>query len=153
MVRGFAIGVIVLGFASGCSRASPPPADPPAAAGGAVATADSGIAGRDWELVSLGDRTGPVGAGGKPVTLRFDAATGRAAGFAGCNRYSAGYRVAGDSLRFEAAISTKMACDQGMDLESAYLGVLGSVERFQAGDSTLTLLGAGGPVAGFRTSR
>ena len=45
------------------------------------------------------------------------------------------------------AISTRMACAQGMDLETAWLGALAKIVTWSASDSTLTLNGADGPVA------
>ena len=106
---------------------------------------------REWALVTLGDSAAPQGSGGKPATIRFDSAASRAAGFAGCNRYSAPYTIAGDSLGFGPAISTKMACAEGDSLERAFLAIIPKVTGFQATDSTLTLTGSGGTLAGFRT--
>lgn len=108
------------------------------------------ITDRDWELVALGPNTTPRGADGRPVTLRLDAATGRAAGFAGCNRFSAGYALKGDRLTFQPPISTRMACAEGMELESAFLATLPSLTTYQATDSTLVLSGPDGPRARFR---
>lgn len=131
-------------------RTSEPPI-PAADSVPATAAEPKGITDRDWDLVTIGDHPAPSGAGDKPVTLRFDPATERAAGFAGCNRYSAGYRIAGDSVGFQPAMSTKMACDKGMDLEVRYLALLADVRTFAATDSTLTLIGASGPIASFRS--
>jgi heat shock protein HslJ len=136
------IAVALLGL--GCGRT--PPADAPAKA---VAAARP-VTDRDWRLVSLGENTNPKGSGGQPITLRLDAATTRAAGFAGCNRYSAGYLLTADSLKFTAPISTKMACADGMDAESSFLAALVTVVSYQATDSTLTLSGPAGPLARFR---
>ncbi|MHB1330204.1 MAG: META domain-containing protein, partial [Gemmatimonadales bacterium] len=116
-------------------------------------SAAHGIVDRDWQLTSVGDLVNPRGAGDQPITLRFDTAANRAAGFAGCNRYAAGFALVGDSLRFQAPISTRMACDRGMDVETAYLQVLERVLAFAATDSTLTLTGASGTLAQFRAPR
>jgi len=107
------------------------------------------IENRDWNLITLGELDHPLGAGGKPATLRFDAETRRAGGNAGCNRYNAAYVLAGDSLHFEAAMSTKMACVDGMELENAWLGAMAHVVTWSATDSTLTLSGPDGPLARF----
>lgn len=128
----------------GCGRT--PPAETPAKA---VAAARP-ITDRDWQLVSLGERTDPKGAGGRPITLRLDAATSRAAGFAGCNRYSAGYVLTADSLKFTAPISTKMACADGMEVEGGFLAALSTVVTYQASDSSLSLHGPAGPLARLR---
>jgi heat shock protein HslJ len=105
---------------------------------------------REWTLVGLGEIAAPLGAGGRPATIQFDPATGRAAGFAGCNRYGAGYTVAGDSLTFGAAVSTKMACADGDALERGYLAMLPAIKSYTLSDSTLTLSGSDGPLARFR---
>lgn len=136
------VAVALLG--PGCGRT--PPADAPPK----TVTAARPITERDWRLVSLGENTDPKGSGGQPITLRLDAATTRASGFAGCNRYSAGYVLTADSLKFTAPISTKMACADGMDVESSFLSALSTIATYQATDSTLTLSGPAGPLARFR---
>lgn len=105
---------------------------------------------REWALVTLGDSAAPLGSSGKRATIRFDSAASRAAGFAGCNRYSAPYTMSADSLHFGLAISTKMACAQGDSLERAFLAIIPEVTGYHASDSTLTLVGPGGALAGFR---
>jgi heat shock protein HslJ len=105
------------------------------------------IENRDWDVVQVGEMQNPQGNGGRPATLRLDTEAQRAAGNAGCNRYSATYHLSGDSLSFGPAISTKMACAQGMELETAWLGALAKVVTWSATESTLTLDGADGPLA------
>lgn len=107
---------------------------------------------RDWELVALGGKTDPVGAGGKPITLRLDSADSRAAGFGGCNRYTGSFELSGAALKFGAVASTRMACDQGMDLEGLYFPALGTVQSWKIVDSLLVLEAAGVPVLRFRAA-
>jgi heat shock protein HslJ len=126
-----------------CGPKPPASEQPPVAATAALEN-------REWALVALGEVAAPLGAGGRPATIRFDPTTGRAAGFAGCNRYSAGYTVAGDSLAFGPAISTKMACADGDELERGYLAMLPAIRSHALSDSTLTLNGSDGPLARFR---
>jgi heat shock protein HslJ len=126
----------------------PPTSEQPPAAAAAPAPLDN----REWTLVGLGELAAPLGAGGRPATIQFDPATSRAAGFAGCNRYSAGYTLAGDSLTFGPAISTKMACSDGDALERGYLAMLPAIRSYSLSDSTLTLNGSDGPLARFRAS-
>jgi len=106
------------------------------------------ITDRDWVLVALAEQASPP-ARGKPATLRLEASTSRAAGFAGCNRFSASYTLAGDSLRFGPIMSTKMACVDGDELERSFLGALPVVATYEATDSALILKGPGGPLARF----
>src|SRR5689334_16539204 len=108
---------------------------------------------RDWDLVALGERDHPLGNGGRPVTLRFDSKTRTAGGNAGCNRYNGPYVLTADSVRFGPAISTKMACAEGMDVENAWLGALDRFRTWSVEDSVLVLEGDGGPLARFTLHR
>ena len=110
------------------------------------------FADRDWELVSVGDLDNPRGAQDRPATIRFDSTAARAGGFAGCNRFSAGYTLRGNTIAFDPAVATKMLCPDAMALETSFLGALEGVTRYEATDSTLTLFDATGPVARFRAS-
>jgi heat shock protein HslJ len=114
-------------------------------------TSLSVIADRDWELVTLGEHTNPRGTQDRPLTLRLNGGDSNAGGFAGCNGYGATYLVRGDSLRFEAPISTKMFCEGVQDVENAFLGALPQVTTYTVSDSTLTLHGSQGPIATFQS--
>jgi heat shock protein HslJ len=107
------------------------------------------ITDRDWVLVALGEQSLPAGRGSQPATLRLEPSTSRAVGFAGCNRFSASYTLAGDSLRFGPAVATKMACVDGDKLESGFLAALPMVATYEATDSALMLKGPSEPVARF----
>lgn len=136
--------ISLLVFAAIGCRKEPPRGD------AASNVQSSTLSGREWVLIALGERSEPTGAGGRPATLRFDAATALASGFAGCNGFSAPYTIDGDSLKFGPAVSTKMFCTGGMELETGYFAALATVVTHRAQDSTLTLSGAEGPVAEFR---
>jgi heat shock protein HslJ len=84
----------------------------------ACAGGDVGLQGTTWELVKMGDAL-PVA--GTTVTIMFE--DGTASGSAGCNSYSGGYSLDGDSLAFGEIASTLMACMEPgvMEQESAYL--------------------------------
>jgi heat shock protein HslJ len=139
--------VVLLAIVSllGCG-ATQPPAPPPAAAAPAVPVA-AAFTDRDWELVVLGADTPPPS--GHPVTMRFDSGSRRAAGSAGCNRYSAAYALRGDVLTFGPTAATRMACRDGMDFEGSFLGMLTQVTAYEVTGSTLVLRGADGPLARF----
>ena len=144
-MRSTVVSLLLALARAGCAKTPKPPAE--------QAKTQRSIEDRDWELVSLGALDHPLGAGGKPATLRFDSSTKRAGGNAGCNRYNAPYVIVGDSLRFEAAMSTKMACTDGMELESAWFGAMSHVATWSATDSTLMLAGPEGPLARFAERR
>lgn len=126
---------LLLILALGCPRTAKPPSS-------------SALAG-DWTLMDLNAQPAPAGVGGRPATLHFAPDSSRVTGFAGCNRLTAGYTTSGDSLRFEAAAMTRMACPEGMELEQAFTEALIATTRFEVSDTGLTLLGASGPVARF----
>jgi heat shock protein HslJ len=128
---------------SACGPKPPASESPPAAS-------NASLDDREWALVELGEVAASLGAGGRPATIQFDPTTSRATGFAGCNRYSAGYTLTGDSLTFGPAIATKMACAEGDELERDYLAMLPSIRSYALSDSTLILNGPDGPLARFR---
>ncbi len=128
------------------ANAPPAGAQPPAA----QAAAPMSLVDQDWILTALGERDAPLGAGDRPLTLRLDSASSRATGFAGCNRFGAGYTLAGDSLKFGPAISTKMSCGESDRIEQGYLAMLPLVVTYAATDTSLVLNGPGGALARFR---
>ena len=142
-----------LALAVGCGRApqSRPPADSgdSAAPSAAVApSADSaamtGITGREWTLVSLGEDDGPLEETARPVTLRLDESSGRATGYGGCNSYGGPFTLSGASLSFGPIAMTRMACRVGMATEQRYAEALTTVARYRLESSRLVLLDAGG---------
>ncbi len=104
---------------------------------------DSGLTltGPVWSLVALGER--PVdSANGAPVpTLQFDAATTRATGFAGVNRYSGDFMLDGARLTFGPAVLTKMAGPpERMELERRFTAALAATTRWRIRERHLELL-------------
>lgn len=144
-MRFYFSALLLLAVGTACK---PKPETPPSTPSNSAPAA--GIEDREWALVQIGENTSPLGNGGKPVTLTLQSSDQRAFGNAGCNRYGGPYHLAGDSLSFGPAISTKMACEQGMDVETAFLSMLNEVLTYQATDSSLTLVGVSGPLARFR---
>jgi heat shock protein HslJ len=151
-MKRFAVLVLALvGFAC-CGKTPRQDAavPPPPSQGAAPPAASASIEDRTWVLVVIGEHMNPLGNGGRPATLKLERASGRASGNAGCNRYSGPYTLRGDSLTFGPAISTKMACVNGMELENAWLGALSNFTTWTATDTSLTLNGTGGVLARFR---
>ncbi len=120
----------------------------PAATGAAAdATSSASLTGREWRLVELGGRPAGTGAGDRAATLRLE--EGRASGFAGCNGFGGGYDADGSRLTFSTLASTRMACEQGMQLERDYLAALEATRTFRLTPQGLELLGEGGVLARF----
>ncbi len=118
-----------------------------AATPGPTPSASASLLDTEWTLVELGGRPAPPGAEGRPGTLRLTQ-TG-ASGFAGCNRFSAGYQMDGAALRFSAAILTRMACAAGMELERDYTTALEDVRSYRLTAQGLELRGENGVLARF----
>ena len=129
--------VILLAAGVGCHRTIQTPLPPVFALAG------------DWTLVELDSQAAPTGADGRRATLRFEIDSARVGGFAGCNRLTASYTLAGDSLRFGVAVLTRMACAEGMDLERRVMDVLTATDRYRVTATELTLFGASGSLARF----
>jgi heat shock protein HslJ len=150
------IGSLALFALAACGPKPPAQDEPPSdrsaqpAPAAPAAAGTSPITDQDWILVELGERPAPMGAGNRPLTLRLQSAESRAVGFAGCNRYSGGYTLAADSLRFGPAISTKMSCGEADKVEQGYLAMLPLVVTYAATDTSLVLNGPGGALARFR---
>ena len=107
------------------------------------------VAGVDWELMELNAKTAPAGAGGRRATLRFDADSALVTGFSGCNRFSGGYVIDGDSLRFGPLVMTRMACTDGMELERDLSTALEATRRYELSSTQLKLFGPSKAVARF----
>lgn len=92
----------------------------------------------DWRVTELADAPLPEGTEG---SLRFEA--GQVSGRAFCNRFSGGFTLGGEGLRFGPAAATRMACPPAqMAAEGAFLAALAKVDRFDiAADGTLELIG------------
>ena len=111
-----------------------------------AACSRAALAGLEWRLVELNGQPAAMGAGGRPATLQFDEG-GRVAGFGGCNRIAGPYTVAGDSIRLGPLVMTRMACAEGMELETAFAAALDSAERYRREGSALELLRAADVIA------
>jgi heat shock protein HslJ len=80
-------------------------------------------------------------AGWEAVAPSATFADGTVGGSTGCNRYTAGYTLDGDSLEIGTIASTKIACPPPADAaERAYLAALGRVAAWRSEDDELVLL-------------
>ena len=80
------------------------------------------------------------------ITAVF-AADGTVSGVSGCNNYSGGYTVEGDTIAIGQLLNTQKACETPagvMEQESAYLAALQASVTSQNDGATLTLLNADG---------
>jgi heat shock protein HslJ len=73
------------------------------------------------------------------VTLRFEEST--LGGQAPCNVISAGYTLAGETMKIGPVTSTKKACLAVINLEANYFEALATVHRVEIVDGFLRLYG------------
>lgn len=94
----------------------------------------------DWRVVSLDGRAVE---GERAPTLRFE--SGRASGFAGCNRWTGEARLTGEGLSLGPIAATKMACiGEGDEIERLFLELLGGVTNFEPRpDGAIRFVGGG----------
>jgi copper homeostasis protein (lipoprotein) len=96
-----------------------------------------------WKLKQLKNRTVVSRA---EITFKDQ----RVSGSSGCNRMTGGYTHDGIKLSFSPIAGTQMACPgPDMELESAFLKVLETIDSFRITGSTLQLLHEGTPAATF----
>lgn len=117
----------------------------------AAATPDVTVEETYWKLSALGAEASVVRDNMPEPHLLLHAADKRASGSTGCNRFSGGYELNGESLRFQPLASTLMACVDG-DLsrqERAFLDALGATRSWKVTGDTLVLSGKSGPLARF----
>lgn len=91
------------------------------------------VADRLWVLVGYGDPANPtVVAEGTLITAQFSSVEPTVSGSGGCNNYFAGYTSTDDGgLTIDGPIgATMMACETGMDAESAYFAALETVTNW-----------------------
>lgn len=82
----------------------------------------------EWKLTSLNGKD--YATLSPPVTLTLSA-DNKVAGFAGCNRYFGSYTFKDADLGFNGLGSTKMYCQEKMEVEDAFLKAMGEVNRFE----------------------
>ena len=97
------------------------------------------LSGSEWTLEDLEGHAADHG----QATLTFPEA-GKIAGNGSCNRFFGSAEISGDSIKFSAMGSTRMACpEEVMNQESKYLEALQAADRFEWKDPYLLIYGKG----------
>lgn len=99
-----------------------------------------------WSLFSYGDAANPQPVPqGLIITAQFGE-DGMVNGSAGCNNYTAGYMIEGDTITIQTPASTMMMCPSGMQEESIYLASLSQAQSYRINGANLTITLADGQV-------
>lgn len=108
------------------------------------------LANTSWRVTGINNgREAVAGVGaGVPVTVQFGS-DGQASGWAGCNRWSAGYTVDRSRLQFGVPTATRKACAEPgvMAQEQTFLGALATVREARVEGDRLELRTAQGAMA------
>lgn len=99
------------------------------------------LEGTDWKLTRLGDAVVIVNPDQPEPSVVLSSEDHRVAGSGGCNRMMGTYQLDGQSLRFGALATTRMACVSGMDQESSFLEALLLVRTWKIKGRHLELFG------------
>jgi len=101
------------------------------------------LVGTHWVLTDLRGR--PVRGGKRrDAYLMLQLDSGKAFGFGGCNHFKVRYALDGDAIRFEQLGATRMRCQSGYELETAYLRMLQQADRWRIRGKFLDLFDANG---------
>jgi heat shock protein HslJ len=144
--------VLILTLAA-CSRT--PPADGPAAdpsgAGTPTGADTATLENTYWRATAINDRPVRVDENLTEPHLLLQSDDTQASGSTGCNGFSGGYQLSGDSLRFGDLLSTLRACvDPELNRqERAFLDALGGTRTWRVTRDTLVLSGQTGPLVRF----
>ncbi|MCX7852433.1 MAG: META domain-containing protein [Caldilineales bacterium] len=116
---------------------------PGAVAPGGTTTPLEGIL---WQLEALAGPDGNLQPALPQVKVTATFANGILGGHAGCNNYSAAYRLEGERLSVETIMTTMMACadDALNEQERLYLAALDAAAGYTIADGRLTLRNAAG---------
>jgi putative lipoprotein len=99
-----------------------------------------------WFLagLTLNGQKVEIATGQQSITIQFTP-EGKVNGKGGCNSFSASYQANPDGkLSFSPVISTKMACADSMQTESAYFSALAKVQQFKLVSGQLMLSSSDG---------
>ena len=111
------------------------------------AMSEASLANTYWRLLRLGDQPVERASAQRESHIIFHENESRAAGVAGCNRFSGSYELAGSGLSFGPLMSTRMACPPPLDaLERELFVVFDTTRAWRISGEILELLDEGGEV-------
>ena len=84
-----------------------------------------------WKLVRLGNEPVVLEEGDKEPYMTLMPQRNGVQGFAGCNRLMGSYELKGENLKFGRMASTRMACQNGMELENSFMQALESTAKWK----------------------
>ena len=138
-MRVVAVATMFVGVA--CSR---PPSESETTALGA--NVNSQLRSTYWKLTSLGDKPVTVADSQREPHIVLAPDSKQLSGSGGCNRMFGTYELNGDAISFSGVGATKMACMDGMDIETSFFAALPKVAKWQISGQHLELRDASGSI-------
>lgn len=131
-----AVAAVSVLFVTACGSTHNPTGNP-----SKPTSAPVSLTGTEWTLQDL---AGTPALANVKATLTFPE-SGRATGNASCNRFTGSVEVSGETIKFGALASTRMACaDNAVSTqETEYLKALGAAKRFEWKEPTLLIYAEG----------
>ena len=102
-----------------------------------------------WVLTAYGDPNNLTINEPGVVTTAVFSTDGTLNGNTGCNNYSTGYHIEGDQLTISLPVMNLMACEKGMEQESAFLQLLEAAQSYRLGINALEIMTGDGSVLRF----
>ena len=99
-----------------------------------------------WKLTALGDKPVTVADSQREPHIVLAPDSKQLSGSGGCNRMFGTYELNGDAISFSGVGATKMACVDGMDIESSFFAALPKVAKWQITGQQLELRDATGAI-------
>lgn len=101
----------------------------------------------NWNLVAINQR--PIDTlESKRPHIQFSKKEMKATGNNGCNSVFASIDTIEDRLSFGPVGSTRMACQEGMEIEMAFLGMLQASKKYRIDGYSLLIMDGNGQVVG-----
>lgn len=100
---------------------------------------DAELGGTQWLLIRLGGREVSGGHRRHPYMI-LQPSLGKVQGYAGCNHFKGGFRKDNRKIRFLAIGTTRLRCETGYELESAFLKALDGARGWEVKGSLLELV-------------
>ncbi len=102
-------------------------------------TATSPLRNTYWKLTELNNNSVEVAKHQREPHIILAADVPRVSGNGGCNSIMGEFEVSGNALTFKQMAGTMMACQHGMEQETAFLRTLSTVASYQITGDTLVL--------------
>ncbi len=103
-----------------------------------------------WVLTELDGKPIVTSNESKKLHLLLDPESKKASGFSGCNQFTGRYTLQGKKLSMINLASTRMFCQETMEIETRMLQVLQEVDEFQVTEHELFLIKGDKKLASFQ---